>query len=150
MSRRSFLKGSALLGANIAVGGLGMPAAYAQEDVPTTSPIRIIMAGYGPETTSFSLALKQIGDRIETRFEGDVEFKYVYNGFDFDELYDLRSDPLEMVNVADEAAYDEVKHDLVRRMWRFAAQENDIIFNPYGTVALAPWGPGDALAADAE
>ncbi len=74
------------------------------------------------------------------------EFKYVYNGFDFDELYDLRNDPLEMVNVADDPAYAEVKHDLVRRMWRFAAEEEDIIFNPYGTVALAPWGPGEALA----
>jgi arylsulfatase A-like enzyme len=27
--------------------------------------------------------------------------KYVYNGFDFDELYDLEADPHEMVNVAD-------------------------------------------------
>jgi tripartite ATP-independent transporter DctP family solute receptor len=62
--------------------GLGMPAAYAQEDAQTNEPIRIIMAGYGPETTSFSLALKQIGDRIETKFEGDVEFKYVYNILD--------------------------------------------------------------------
>ena len=76
------------------------------------------------------------------------EFKYVYNGFDFDELYDLRSDPLEMVNLAADPGYADVKHDLVRRMWRFAAQEEDIIFNPYGTVALAPWGPGDALAAE--
>ena len=67
------------------------------------------------------------------------EYKYVYNGFDFDELYDLRTDPHEMVNVADDPAYDEVKHDLVRRMWAFAAKEDDIIFNPYGTVAW-PWG----------
>jgi arylsulfatase A-like enzyme len=74
------------------------------------------------------------------------EYKYVYNGFDFDELYDLRQDPLELVNRADDPAYREIKHDLVRRMWRFAAQEEDIIFNPYGTVALAPWGPADALA----
>ncbi len=74
------------------------------------------------------------------------DYKYVYNGFDFDELYDLRQDPLELVNRADDPAYREVKHDLVRRMWRFAAQEEDIIFNPYGTVALAPWGPADALA----
>ena len=73
------------------------------------------------------------------------EYKYVYNGFDFDELYDLRVDPDEMVNVADDPAYEAVKHDLVRRMWAFAAKEEDIIFNPYGTVALAPWGPADTL-----
>jgi arylsulfatase A-like enzyme len=73
------------------------------------------------------------------------EYKYVYNGFDFDELYDLRTDPHEMVNVADDPAYEDVKHDLVRRMWVFAAKEEDMIFNQYGTVALAPWGPADAL-----
>ena len=73
------------------------------------------------------------------------EYKYVYNGFDYDELYDLVADPHEMVNVAEDPAYNEIKHELVQRMWHFAAKEEDIIFNPYGTVALAPWGPADAL-----
>jgi choline-sulfatase len=73
------------------------------------------------------------------------EFKYVYNGFDFDELYDLRTDPYEMVNRADDPEYDGIKKDLVSKMWRFAAREDDIIFNPYGTVALAPWGPAEGL-----
>lgn len=73
------------------------------------------------------------------------EYKYVYNGFDFDELYDLRTDPHEMTNVADDPAYAELKHELVRKMWHFAAEQEDIIFNPYGTVALAPWGPADGL-----
>lgn len=73
------------------------------------------------------------------------EFKYVYNGFDFDELYDLRNDPHEMVNLSEHPDYQDVKRDLVRRMWRFAGREDDIIFNPYATVAFAPWGPADAL-----
>lgn len=72
--------------------------------------------------------------------------KYVFNGFDFDELYDLEKDPLEMVNVADKPEYQEIKHELVRKMWQFAAQEQDMIFSPYGTIALAPWGPADSLA----
>jgi arylsulfatase A-like enzyme len=96
-------------------------------------------------------------DAVHTQFNGvelyytqrsvtTKEYKYVYNGFDFDELYDLRDDPFELVNRVDVPAYQEVKRGLVGRMWRFAAQENDIIFNPYGTVGLAPWGPADALA----
>ena len=73
------------------------------------------------------------------------ELKYVYNGFDFDELYDLRVDPYELVNVADRPEYQEAKRELVGKMWRFAGRTEDIIFNPYATVALAPWGPADAL-----
>lgn len=76
----------------------------------------------------------------------DTHFKYVFNGFDTDELYDLRLDPHELENRAADPAYREVKRDLVRRMWRFAAREQDgRIFNPYPTVSLAPFGPGDAL-----
>lgn len=52
------------------------------------------------------------------------DYKYVYNGFDYDELYDLRNDPLEMTNLASDPAYQEIKHDLCR-MWRFAADEDD-------------------------
>lgn len=73
------------------------------------------------------------------------DHKYVYNGFDFDELYDLQADPHEMVNLADRPEYQEVKRDLVRRMWRFAGGTEDTIFNSYGTVAFAPWGPAEAL-----
>lgn len=68
--------------------------------------------------------------------------KYVYNGFDFDELYDLEKDPHEMVNVAEDPAYEDVKRDLVKKMWDVSLAEKDIISNPYWTVALAPYGPG--------
>jgi arylsulfatase A-like enzyme len=96
-------------------------------------------------------------------------WKYVYNGFDYDELYDLKNDPHEMRNLAfpDLTAMrgatlkgaglsatghtpwpmlagelESVRKELLAKMWTFAAQHNDIIFNPYGTVALAPLGPG--------
>lgn len=75
-----------------------------------------------------------------------TDHKYVYNGFDADELYDLQKDPHEMKNLASDPAYTDIKRELVRKMWQFARQEDDHrIFNGYGTVALAPWGPGDAL-----
>src|SRR5262245_62943251 len=41
------------------------------------------MGGYGPATTGFSLALKQIGDRLEAKFGALVDIKYVYNILDF-------------------------------------------------------------------
>lgn len=73
------------------------------------------------------------------------EWKYVYNGFDDDELYHLAEDPHEMRNLAGDPRYDGVKREMVRRMWRFACREEDTAMNPYGTVALCPWGPGDAV-----
>jgi arylsulfatase A-like enzyme len=74
-------------------------------------------------------------------------YKYVYNGFDFDEFYDRIADPHEMVNLSDAPEIQEAKRDLVRRMWRFAEREkDDRLFNPYATVAMAPWGPADALS----
>ncbi len=40
------------------------------------------MGGYGPPTTSFSRALKLIGDRLETRFGDGVDIKYIWNILD--------------------------------------------------------------------
>ena len=73
------------------------------------------------------------------------QYKYVYNGFDFDELYDLRSDPHEMKNLSSDPACAAVKKDMVRRFWRFAYREEDQAANGYITVGLAPWGPAEAF-----
>ncbi len=73
------------------------------------------------------------------------DFKYVFNGFDRDELYDLRVDPHEMRNVSDDPAYANVKRELCGRMWRFAYEEDDTAINPYITVGLAPYGPAEAF-----
>jgi TRAP-type C4-dicarboxylate transport system substrate-binding protein len=40
------------------------------------------MGGYGPPTTSFSQALKLIGDRLESQFGKDVDIKYIWNILD--------------------------------------------------------------------
>ena len=94
-------------------------------------------------------------------------WKYVCNWFDFDELYDLEADPYEMTNLAFPAEIpyspgelipgttsrsftpwpllpshlDSVRRELLGKMWRFARRENDIVFNAYPPVALAPYGP---------
>ncbi len=74
------------------------------------------------------------------------EYKYVFNGFDDDELYDLGADPHEMRNLAGEARYEAVKREMCRRMWRFAYEQGDeYVLNPYITVGLAPYGPAEAF-----
>ncbi len=95
------------------------------------------------------------------------EWKYVYNAFDFDELYDRREDPHEMHNLAapcrNPIGHDnvperrspgefqpwpelppelnEVRREMLGRIWRFATERDDTIFNSYFTVALSPYGP---------
>lgn len=48
-----------------------------------TDPIVIRMGGYGPPTTSFSRALKLIGDTLEQKFGDRVRVHYVWNIMDF-------------------------------------------------------------------
>ena len=85
MSRRNFLKTSALAGAGLASRLLATGVDAAQQNAADSSakrPIRILMGGYGPASSGFSLAMKKIGDRLEAKFPGQVEVKYVYNILD--------------------------------------------------------------------
>jgi arylsulfatase A-like enzyme len=90
-------------------------------------------------------------------------WKYVYNGFDFDEMYDLENDPHEMVNLAFPDRYEQkpsapgeefvpwprltpeleqVRKEMYARMWRFArAQQDHFMYTPYLTTAQAAYGP---------
>ena len=47
-----------------------------------SKPIPIRMAGYGPPTTSFSKALKFIGDKLQSEFADRVSIDYVWNIMD--------------------------------------------------------------------
>lgn len=69
--------------------------------------------------------------------------KYVFNGFDVDELYDLAADPHEMHNLAADAEYQGVLEDMAARMWDIIRETGD--FNmyeaQYGMFRFAPVGP---------
>src|SRR5215467_11504966 len=86
MLRRNFLRTTALVAGGAMAGELGAPRmASGQQKTPsirTKRPIRILMGGYGPPSTGFSLALKRIGDHLKVRFGDEVDIKYVYNVLD--------------------------------------------------------------------
>ena len=46
-------------------------------------PIEIRLGGYGPATTTFSRALKVIGDRVKAALGDRIEIRYVWNIMDF-------------------------------------------------------------------
>jgi arylsulfatase A-like enzyme len=54
--------------------------------------------------------------------------KYVFNGFDFDEMYDLERDPDEMHNVVNDNGYAKATADMRARMYELMARFHD----PYG------------------
>lgn len=68
----------------------------------------------------------------------------VYNGFDFDELYDMQNDPQQIRNLATDPAYEPIKRELYERLWQFAYEQQDVCINPYIMVGLAAYGPGVA------
>lgn len=78
------------------------------------------------------------------------EWKYVYNGFDFDELYDLKNDPDELCNLAEDPRYAEVIRELSTELWKFAYENHDVNINPYIMVGLAPYGPGVYISKSGE
>lgn len=77
----------------------------------------------------------------------DQKWKYVYNAYAFDELYDLEADPGELHNLLDETPPEKSPYaDIVaaqwRKLWDFARQTGDGLADPYIMTALMPFGPG--------
>ncbi len=73
------------------------------------------------------------------------KWKYVYNGFAYDELYDLENDPLELKNLIHEKSLQPVIKEMCKKIWAFAKQTKDNCTCPYIMVSLAPYGPGIIL-----
>lgn len=70
-------------------------------------------------------------------------WKYVMNGFDEDELYDLAADPGELRNLAADPEHRAALQDMVRRMWRWVRDTGDetLAEAHYGMFRFLPLGP---------
>jgi arylsulfatase A-like enzyme len=64
-----------------------------------------------------------------------TRYKYVFNGFDYDEMYDLQSDPHEMHNLIADSSVASVREGLQAKLYELMNRLGD----PYGDV-----GPGDS------
>jgi arylsulfatase A-like enzyme len=71
------------------------------------------------------------------------DHKYVFNGFDEDELYDLAADPHEQNNLAGDRRHREVLESMAGRMWEIMRQTGDktMLEAQYGMFRYAPVGP---------
>lgn len=79
------------------------------------------------------------------------DWKYVFNGFDEDELYDLAADPHELRNLAADPEHAATLREMARRMWRRLRETDDttLLEAHYAMFRFAPVGPDAADAADA-
>lgn len=70
-------------------------------------------------------------------------WKYVFNGFDYDELYNLANDPHEMTNLAQDPASRPMLETMAERMWAILHQTQDTNMTKaqYGMFRFAPVGP---------
>ena len=73
------------------------------------------------------------------------KWRFVYNGFDYDELYDLENDPHQIKNLAVDPAYEEVKKEMYTRIWKFGFDHGEHLVNDYIMTALSDYGQGLAL-----
>lgn len=73
--------------------------------------------------------------------------KYVFNGFDWDEFYDLRTDPYEMKNQINNPDYRERILELADLMQHLIVESDDITMNEtqYFTTRIAPIGPHKSI-----
>lgn len=73
------------------------------------------------------------------------DVKYVFNAFDDDEMYDLESDPDELMNVSAQRDYAETKKKLCERMWEIIKDTEDATLADaeYYLMRFAPVGPGE-------
>ncbi len=78
----------------------------------------------------------------------NTKYKYVFNAFDYDELYDLQNDPHEMHNLlhgikdSTKSEYAPIVREMCYKMWSFAYENKDNCVNSYIMTAFAPYGPG--------
>lgn len=70
------------------------------------------------------------------------KWKYVYNGFDYDEFYDLENDPEEMHNIYKEYKHSPELKEMAKKLWQFAKDHDDVCVNQYIMVGHATHGPG--------
>jgi arylsulfatase A-like enzyme len=75
----------------------------------------------------------------------DDKYKLIFNGFDYDELYDLENDPGEITNLIAEGQFGEYKtivKSYYKKLWRFSKKSGDQCNNAYINTAYPTYGPG--------
>jgi arylsulfatase A-like enzyme len=73
-------------------------------------------------------------------------WKLVFNGFDYDELYNLDEDPHELRNLAGSPEHGKIHRELMAEIWRIAQRTGDrpLLETHYAPMRFAAVGPNAA------
>ena len=109
-----------------------------------------LLAGQRPSDWRDSVCFQSNGNEtygIQRSIQTE-QWKFVYNAFDYDELYDLKNDPHQMINLACDPQFAPVVKSLYKRLWQFAYAHQDQLTDTYITTAMATYGPAIAWLND--
>jgi arylsulfatase A-like enzyme len=80
---------------------------------------------------------------LQQRILWQDHWKFVFNGFDYDELYNLQEDPHEMHNLARDPDQQERIESMMKEIWRIIRDTNDraLLETHYAPMRIASIGP---------
>lgn len=111
---------------------------------------RAILEGSDDGRDTFAIA-ENYGQRYAytQRVVWKDDLKYVFNSFDYDELYDLASDPHELHNLSEKPEWKEKKEEMCELMQKVVVDTNDstMINATYFMLRFAPNGPKKKMGA---
>lgn len=83
---------------------------------------------------------------LTQRILWDGPWKFVFNGFDYDELYNLENDPHELDNLARDPAWGRLLRSMMTQIWQYAIATGDraLTETHYPPMRLAVVGPNAA------
>ncbi|HAA74952.1 TPA: hypothetical protein DCE37_07535 [Candidatus Latescibacteria bacterium] len=81
--------------------------------------------------------------RLTQRVLWQDEWKFVFNGFDFDELYNVKADPWEMENLIDRPEHADRIREMMAGIWRRMHETGDttLLNSHYHSMRFAAVGP---------
>lgn len=107
-----------------------------------------VLRGDAPPQNSDEGFAEYFGTRVfltqRVIWKGD--WKYVFNGFDEDEMYNLAEDPLEMRNLIENSLYKDKQKELLQIMWKKVKETGDktLLNTQYPILQIASHGPNIA------
>jgi len=114
------------------------------EKYPDSNSFADLLCGKGDPAEWDKGFAEYFGGRIilTQRVVWDKQWKYVFNGFDDDELYNLEEDPQEMRNRINDADCAEIVKHMVILMWSYVKKTGDHSLENinYPILRLAPFG----------